>query len=124
VPATSPAADRTAADRAAADRCPGLLRLAEAADGYLARVRLPGGLIGAGPMRVLARLASELGDGRVELTSRGNVQLRGLAADAAGPLTATTRASPSPSSAATPSWPSSVGSARRRSATSAVARAS
>ena len=71
----------------AADRCPGVLRLAEAADGYLARIRLPGGLIGAGQMRALARLASELGDGRVELTSRGNVQLRGLAADAAGPLT-------------------------------------
>ncbi len=64
-----------------------MLRLAAAADGYLARVRLPGGLIGAGPMRVLARVASELGDGRVELTSRGNVQLRGLAGDAAGPLT-------------------------------------
>jgi precorrin-3B synthase len=82
VPATSPAADR-----AAADRCPGALRLTEAADGYLARIRLPGGLIGAGPMRALARLAAELGDGRAELTSRGNVQLRGLAADAAGPLT-------------------------------------
>ncbi|MGH3228075.1 MAG: precorrin-3B synthase, partial [Streptosporangiaceae bacterium] len=81
MPATSPA------DQPAADRCPGVLRLAEAADGYLARVRLPGGLIGAAPMRMLARLASELGDGRVELTSRGNVQLRGLAADAAGPLT-------------------------------------
>jgi precorrin-3B synthase len=82
VPETSPAAAR-----AAADRCPGVLRLAEAADGYLARIRLPGGLIGAGPMRVLARLAGELGDGRVELTSRGNMQLRGLTADAAGPLT-------------------------------------
>jgi precorrin-3B synthase len=74
-------------NRAAADHCPGVLRLAEAADGYLARIRLPGGLIGAGQMRVLARLAGELGDGRVELTSRGNVQLRGLAAEAAGPLT-------------------------------------
>lgn len=63
-----------------------MLRLAEAADGYLARIRLPGGLIGAGQMRVLARLAGELGDGRAELTSRGNVQLRGLAAHAAGPL--------------------------------------
>jgi precorrin-3B synthase len=82
VPATSPAADR-----APTDRCPGVLRLAEAADGYLARIRLPGGLIGAGQLRVLARLAAELGDGRAELTSRGNVQLRGLAADAAGPLT-------------------------------------
>ena len=64
-----------------------MLRLAEAADGYLARIRLPGGMIGAGQMRVLARLACEFGDGRVELTSRGNVQLRALAADAAGPLT-------------------------------------
>jgi precorrin-3B synthase len=82
VPATSPAADRTGADR-----CPGVLRLAEAADGYLARIRLPGGLIGARQLRALARLADELGDGRVELTSRGNVQLRGLAADVAGPLT-------------------------------------
>ena len=82
MPATSPAADRTGADR-----CPGVLRLAEAADGYLARIRLPGGLIGAGQLRALARLADELGDGRVELTSRGNVQLRGLAADVAGPLT-------------------------------------
>jgi precorrin-3B synthase len=82
VPETSPAADRTRADR-----CPGVLRLAEAADGYLARIRLPGGLIGAGQLRALARLAGELGDGRVELTSRGNVQLRGLAADVAGPLT-------------------------------------
>ena len=76
-----------ATNHAAADRCPGVLRLAEAADGYLARIRLPGGLIGVGPMRALARLAGELGDGRVELTSRGNVQLRGLTADAAGPLT-------------------------------------
>ena len=82
MPETSPAADRTRADR-----CPGVLRLAEAADGYLARIRLPGGLIGAGQLRALARLADELGDGRVELTSRGNVQLRGLAADVAGPLT-------------------------------------
>src|SRR5579862_3032120 len=75
------------AGRAAADRCPGVLRLAEAADGYLARIRLPGGLIDAGQMRVLARLAREFGDGRVELTSRGNVQLRALAAGAADPLT-------------------------------------
>jgi precorrin-3B synthase len=82
VPATGPAANH-----AAADRCPGVLRLAEAADGQLARIRLPGGLISAGQIRVLAWLAGELGDGRVELTSRGNVQLRGLAAAAAEPLT-------------------------------------
>jgi precorrin-3B synthase len=82
VPATGPAANH-----AAADRCPGVLRLGVAADGQLARIRLPGGLIDAVQMRVLARLADELGDGRVELTSRGNVQLRGMAAGAAEPLT-------------------------------------
>jgi precorrin-3B synthase len=75
------------ASRRTADRCPGVLRLTEAADGFLARVRLPGGLVSGEQLRVLARLASELGDGRVELTSRGNVQLRGLAVDAAVPLT-------------------------------------
>jgi precorrin-3B synthase len=82
VPATGPAANY-----AAADRCPGVLRLAEAADGQLARIRLPGGLIGAGQLRALAGLAGQLGDGRVELTSRGNMQLRGMAAGAAEPLT-------------------------------------
>jgi len=64
-----------------------VLRLAEAADGFLARVRLPGGLISGGQLEALARLADELGDGRVTLTSRGNVQLRGLAADTADSLT-------------------------------------
>lgn len=59
----------------------------EAADGLLARVRLPGGLVEAAQLRVLARLTQELGDGRLELTSRGNVQLRGLSAHAAEPLT-------------------------------------
>jgi len=85
---TSPvAAGGAAVGRTAADRCPGVLRLAEAADGQLARIRLPGGLIRAEQLRVLARLADELGDGRAELTSRGNVQLRALAAGAASPLT-------------------------------------
>jgi precorrin-3B synthase len=64
-----------------------VLRLAEAADGFLARVRLPGGLVSGEQLRVLASLAAEIGDGRVELTSRGNGQLRGLAPDAGGPLT-------------------------------------
>jgi precorrin-3B synthase len=86
VPATSP--KNSPVGRGAADRCPGALRLAEAADGYLARVRLPGGFVTGEQLRVLADLAVELGDGRVELTSRGNVQLRALAADAAEPLTA------------------------------------
>ncbi|WP_436527326.1 precorrin-3B synthase [Actinoplanes sp. HUAS TT8] len=63
------------------DACPGALRLHAAADGLLARVRLPGGLLGGAQLRSLRELAEEFGDGRLELTSRANLQLRALPAD-------------------------------------------
>ncbi|AXK84440.1 MULTISPECIES: precorrin-3B synthase [Nocardia] len=62
--------------RTAPDACPGVLRLHQAADGPLARVRIPGGLLTPDQLRGLAEAATELGDGALELTSRGNVQLR------------------------------------------------
>lgn len=68
------------------DACPGVLRLADAADGALARVRLVGGFLTAEGFSCLADAADDLGDGRVALTSRGNVQLRGLDADAGAEL--------------------------------------
>lgn len=64
------------------DACPGVLRLLAAADGHLARIRVVGGFLTGRALSALAAAADELGDGRAELTSRGNVQLRGLAADA------------------------------------------
>ena len=72
--------------RTAADRCPGVLRLVAAADGFLARVRLPGGLVDAVGLRALADACRDLGDGRLELTSRGNVQLRALRSEDAHEL--------------------------------------
>ncbi|MFE4830856.1 cobalamin biosynthesis protein CobG [Streptomyces sp. NPDC056672] len=68
--------------REAGDACPGALRLHAADDGRLARLRLPGGLLTYRQVEVLASAAERLGDGHVDITSRGNVQLRGLGADA------------------------------------------
>ncbi|MFJ4674850.1 hypothetical protein [Kitasatospora sp. NPDC088783] len=79
-------------DRGRADACPGALRLHPAEDGNLARLRLPGGFLTHRQLIAVADATDALGDGEVEITSRGNVQLRGLAdgcaADLAGRLRA------------------------------------
>ncbi len=47
-------------------------------DGGLARVRIPGGRITSEQLQVLATAAEELGTGVLELTTRANLQVRGL----------------------------------------------
>lgn len=78
-PPPSPGA---ACARSSGDACPGTLRLHRADDGALARIRIPGGVLTPPQADVLGRAAERLGDGELHLTSRGNVQLRGLAEDA------------------------------------------
>ncbi|WP_262705690.1 MULTISPECIES: precorrin-3B synthase [Streptomyces] len=84
-PTTTPSGDETPV-RGRDDACPGALRLHPADDGSLARIRVPGGLLTARQARALGRVAEELGDGRLDITSRGNAQVRGLAAGCGGEL--------------------------------------
>ncbi len=64
----------TAHVRPAADRCPGLLRPHQAEDGLVIRIRVPGGQTTSSTLLTLSELA-----GTLQLTSRGNLQLRGIA---------------------------------------------
>jgi len=76
-PAIAPYGEQVARTRAR-DACPGALQLHHAADGALARVRLPGGMISAGQLAALAHAATRFASPAMELTSRANIQLRAI----------------------------------------------
>ena len=62
-----------------ADRCPGVLRPHLAADGVMVRIRVPGGQTTGAALARLGALAAAYGSGLLQLTSRGSLQIRGLA---------------------------------------------
>ncbi len=54
----------------------GLFYVAPAQDSFMLRLRVPGGILTAHQMRGLAAMAAEWGSGRVDITTRANLQIR------------------------------------------------
>jgi precorrin-3B synthase len=60
--------------------CPGLLRIVQALDGGICRVKLAGGLLSSAQARAIAEAAEHCASGVLELTNRSNLQIRGVLA--------------------------------------------
>jgi precorrin-3B synthase len=71
-----------------ASACPGLLRIVQAQDGGICRVKLAGGQLSSPQARAIAQAASHCASGVLELTNRSNLQIRGVRADAEAELIA------------------------------------
>ncbi len=59
-------------------RCPSALRPMESGDGYLVRIKPRSARLAADRLRAIAEAAGRFGNGLVDLTNRGNLQIRGL----------------------------------------------
>lgn len=60
--------------------CPGALRPMLSGDGWVVRIRPPAGRLSPAQAAGIARLAERHGNGLIDITSRANVQLRGVLA--------------------------------------------
>jgi precorrin-3B synthase len=58
--------------------CPGALRPMESGDGLIVRLRIIGGAMASDLARALAQCAEDFGNRQIDLSSRGNLQLRGV----------------------------------------------
>jgi precorrin-3B synthase len=58
--------------------CPGALRPMESRDGLIVRLRIGGGIVDTRLAADVARWSRRWGNGQIDLSSRGNLQLRGL----------------------------------------------
>ena len=72
--------------------CPGALRPMESGDGWVARLRPPGGRLTGAQALAIADAAEAHGNGVIELTGRANLQLRGVTPASHAPLIAALRA--------------------------------
>ncbi|WP_236054342.1 precorrin-3B synthase [Pseudomonas arcuscaelestis] len=64
--------------------CPGLLRIVQAKDGGICRIKLAGGAISADQADAVAAGAERFSAGEIEATNRGNLQIRGIGSEQAG----------------------------------------
>ncbi len=62
--------------------CPGALRPMASGDGLLLRLRISGGIIGLALAHAIADWSQRWGNGLIDLSARGNLQLRGIDAAA------------------------------------------
>jgi precorrin-3B synthase len=58
--------------------CPGALRPMESGDGLIVRLRISLGVVDVALAQRIARWSSSWGNGQIDLSNRGNLQLRGL----------------------------------------------
>lgn len=65
-------------DRDRTDGCPGAQKMHHANDGAIGRVRVAGGHLTPAGWKALAHMTRDLGDGDIHLTTRGNLQIRGI----------------------------------------------
>ncbi|EJZ16472.1 putative precorrin-3b synthase, partial [Rhizobium sp. Pop5] len=68
--------------------CPALSAPMSTGDGLLVRLRPAGGVLTVSQFAALAHSAAANGNGILEITARGNLQIRGLRAETVGPLAA------------------------------------
>lgn len=61
--------------------CPSTLKPMQTGDGWLVRLHPPGGVLTPGQIVRIAALAREHGNGLIEISARGNLQLRGVSAE-------------------------------------------
>ncbi|WP_027904091.1 MULTISPECIES: precorrin-3B synthase [unclassified Pseudomonas] len=60
--------------------CPGLLRIVQAKDGGICRIKLPCGRLEAEQAKCIAHASLHYAGGVIEATNRGNLQIRGISA--------------------------------------------
>ncbi|WP_271410462.1 precorrin-3B synthase [Pseudomonas sp. Q1-7] len=66
--------------------CPGLLRIVQARDGGICRIKLPCGRLGSSQARAVAAAATAYAAGVIETTNRSNLQIRGVKPGGEGAL--------------------------------------